>query len=111
MFVQEDMDHRKQKRRIGFWLDRNPFSRARARYREVRLYLDAFHASLAGVRVPLYATHTAGRFDIRAKGNEILTKRRIRRNRETPVPKLAIEVLGVITLHALARAKAHVDRA
>ena len=110
MLVQEHMDHREQKCRVGLWLDRNPFRRARAGYREVRLNLNAFHAPLASIGVPLHATHTAGRFDVGAEGNKILAKRRVRRNRKAPVPQFAIEMLGVVALHALPRAKAHVDR-
>ena len=110
VLVQDHINHREQKRRVGFRLDRNPFGRTGAGHRQMRLDLHPLHAALAGVGMALDAAYAARSLDVGAEGHEIFTERRIGRHREAAMPQLAVEVLGVIALHALPRAEAHVDR-
>src|SRR5271166_5522863 len=111
MLVQQYVDHRKEKGRVGLWLDRNPFSRAGTGDREVRFDLHTLHAALACIGMALDATNAARRLDIGAQGNEILAQRRVRRDREGAMPQLAVKMFRVVAFHALARAEAHVHRA
>jgi hypothetical protein len=111
LLVEQHVDQSVEKCRIGLRLDRHPFGRAGAGDREMRLDLHALHAALASVCVAPHAGHAAGGLDIRAAGNEVIRERRVGRDRETAVPQLAVEVLGVVALHALAGAEAHIHRA
>src|SRR5690606_22201662 len=65
---------------------------------------------LARIGVTLDSAHPAGGFHVRTERDQIFAQGRIGRDGERTVPELAIEMLGVITLDALAAAEAHVDR-
>ena len=54
--------------------------------------------------------HPARGLDVRPAGDQVVGERRVGRDGEAAVPQLAVEVLGVVALHSLARAEAHVHR-
>jgi hypothetical protein len=109
-FVQQHMDQCKKESSVGLRLDRHPLRRARAGDRKVRLHLHTLHASGTRVGVAPDTDDSSRRLDIRAARDQIVAERRIGRDRERPVPQLAVQVLRVIALDALPRAETHVDR-
>ncbi len=110
MLVQEHVDHREQEGGVGFRFDRNPFGRTRAGDGQMGLDLNPLHAAFARIGMPLHAANSAGGLDIGAEGNQIVAQRGIGRHREAAVPQFAVEMLGVIALHALPRAETHIDQ-
>src|SRR5271169_5600843 len=111
MLVQQHVDYGEQESDVGLWLDRDPFGRGAACNGEMRLDLHPLHAAVTRIGVALNAANAARRLDIGAEREHVLAQRRVWRDRESAVPQFAVEMLRMRALHALAGAKAHVDRA
>ncbi|MEQ1807601.1 MAG: hypothetical protein ABL900_19650 [Burkholderiaceae bacterium] len=108
--VQHHVDQRVEESGVGLGLDRHPLGRARAGDRQVRLDLHALHAAHARLGVAPDADDAARRFDVRAARDQVIAQRCVGADDEGAVPELAVQVFRVITLDALARAQAEVDR-
>ena len=109
--VQQHVNERIQERDVGLRFDRHPLGGTGAGDREMRLDLNPFHPAHPRIGVTPDPDDTAGSLDISPAGDQIVAKGRVGRHRERAMPELAIEVFRVVTLDALPRSEAHVDRA
>ena len=109
--MQQHMDHGEQEGGVGLRLDRDPFGRAGAGDRQMRLDLHALHAAAARVGVALDPAHAARGLDIGAERKDIFAERGIGAHGESAVPEFAVQMFGMGALDALTGAEAQIDRA
>ena len=108
--VHDPVDQGEQEGGVGLRLDRHPLGRGRRRDRHVRLDMDALGAARPGVGLAPDADHAGLGFGVRPAVQDEVHIGRIRCHDEGAVPQFAVEMLGVVALHALAGAETLVDR-
>ena len=111
MLVEQYVNHGEQECGIRLRPDRYPFGRTSAGNGKVGFDLNPFESAHARIRVAPHAGNPAGRFDIASERDHVACSGRVRRDDEGTVPQFAVEMFGVIALHALSAADSEIDRA